>query len=65
MNLGKAAGPFEVAMELIKTTGERGEEWVLEMTHKIVEEMKIPKGWKKSEPMLIYKTNSDVKTIGE
>lgn len=35
------------------------------MTHKIVEEMKIPKGWKKCEPMLIYKTNSDVKTIGE
>lgn len=26
MNLGKAAGPFEVAMELIKTMGERGEE---------------------------------------
>lgn len=60
MKSGKAAESSEVAMDLIKAMGRRGVEWTLELAQKIIEEMKMPDGWKKSELVTIYKNKGAV-----
>ena len=60
MKSGKAAGPSEVVIELIKAMGANGENWTLELAKRIIEEMKIPDDWKKCELVTIYENKGDI-----
>lgn len=61
MNLGETAGPTEAAIELIKAQTEKR---VIEIARKIVEDMKMPEDWKKSEIITMSKNKGDVCKCG-
>lgn len=42
MKKGKAGGPLEVSMELVKALAKEGEEWVLDLLRKVWEKERIP-----------------------
>lgn len=56
MDLGITAGPTEAAIELMKA---QAEERVIEIARKIVEDMKMPENWKKSEIITMSKNKGD------
>ena len=40
--------------------GANGENWTLELAKRIIEEIKIPDDWKKSELVTIYESKGDI-----
>ena len=61
---GKATGPSEVASDILKCAGEAGVRWVTDLGHAIVREGVIPKDWRKSWMLSIYKGKRDVLDCG-
>jgi hypothetical protein len=53
---GKATGPSEVASDMLKCAGEAGVRWVTDLCNAIVREGVIPKDWKKTWMLSIYKS---------
>jgi len=55
---GKAAGPSGVVAEMLKASGEKGEQWVTDICNKVVMEGCIPENWTKSWMVNVYKGNA-------
>ena len=54
MKTGKSLGPCGISVELIKYSGDRLRERILNSTDRVVRSCKIPNGWKTSHISLIY-----------
>ena len=63
---GKATGPLEVASDMLKCSGEAGVRWIIiiDLCNVIVRDGLIPKGWRKSWMLSIYKGKGDVLNCG-
>jgi len=60
MKNGKAVGPDNLPIEVWKCLGEEGITFLCEMLNKICEEERIPKAWRKSTLIPIYKNKGDI-----
>ena len=61
---GKATGPSEVASEMLKCSGDAGVRWVTDLCNVIIRDGVIPKDWRKSWMLSIYKGKGDVLDCG-
>ena len=57
---GQATGPSKVATDMLKCSGEAGVRWVTDLCNTIVREGVIPRDWRKSWMLSIYKGKGDV-----
>lgn len=64
MKCGKAAGPSEVSIDLLKALGEEGEAWLLELLQKVLTEGRMPDDWQKSSIFTLYKNKGDILDCG-
>ena len=55
MKTGKASGPSEVSIELIKALGKEGEEYMSSLLKEIWENEEMPDEWRKSVIVPIFK----------
>jgi len=56
MKRHKASGLSGLVAEMIQTTGDIGTQWILDLCNGIVKEGCIPKDWKSSVVLPIYKS---------
>ena len=61
---GKAAGPDNLPVEVWKSLGRTGENFLKEALNKITDEEKIPGIWRKSILIPIYKNKRDIMNCG-
>ena len=64
MKKGKAPGPSEFQIDMIKILAAEGEEWMLELLRAIWEEEVMPKDWEESLMVSIFKQKGDVMECG-
>ena len=64
MKNGKAPGPSEFQIEMIKLLGAEGEEWMLELLRAIFEEEVMPADWEESQMVHIFKQKGDILECG-
>ena len=56
---GKAPGPTIVVAEMLKAAGDEGVQWMTDLCNPIISKGKIPKDWKKSWMVRVYKGKGD------
>ena len=65
MKIGKATGPSDVSVELIKSLGKDGEEYMWALLKEIWENEVLPEDWRKSVIVPIFKQKGDVLECGK
>jgi len=56
---GKASGPTEVVVEMIRAAGEQGVKWMTDICNEVVRSGKVPEDWKSSFLVPVYKGKGD------
>ena len=64
MKVGKAAGPSEIAVEMLKAAGNKGVNIMTKICNHVVREGAMPKEWELSTLIPIYKGKSDLMECG-
>ena len=64
MKSGKAAGPSGVTADLLKVCGEDGVKRLTEVANGLLDGMRLPESWRKSDLIPIYKGKGDAKSCG-
>ena len=64
MKNGKAPGPSDFQIEMIKLLGVDGEEWMTELLRAIWEEEAMPRDWEESLMIYIFKQKGDIMECG-
>ncbi|XP_064097343.1 uncharacterized protein LOC135208761 [Macrobrachium nipponense] len=62
---GKAPGPSEFQIEMIKLLGTEGEKWMLDLFKAVGEEEVMPRDWEESLMVFIHKQKGDVMDYGD
>ena len=57
---GKAEGPDQIPVEVWKCLGEEGLEWLTELFNVIFRTAKMPKEWRVSTVIPLYKNKGDI-----
>ncbi|KAL5135334.1 putative RNA-directed DNA polymerase from transposon BS [Glycine soja] len=60
MSNGKAVGPDNIPIEVWKTLGNRGLEWLTKLFNEIMRSKRMPKEWRRSTLVPIYKNRGDI-----
>ncbi|KAL5131500.1 LINE-1 retrotransposable element ORF2 protein [Glycine soja] len=60
MSNGKAVGPDNIPIEVWKTLGDRGLEWLTELFNEIMRSKRMPEEWRRSTLVSIYKNKGDI-----
>ena len=60
MKNGKAPGPSEFQVEMLKLLEAEGEKWILTLLRSIFEEEKMPRDWEESQMVHIFKQKGDI-----
>ncbi|KAH1218442.1 LINE-1 retrotransposable element ORF2 protein [Glycine max] len=60
MSNGKAVGPDNIPIEVWKTLGDRGLEWLTELFNEIMRSKRMPEEWRRSTLVPIYKNKGDI-----
>ena len=60
MKVGKAVDPDGIPMEIWKTLGGEGLDWLMDLFNVIFETATMPQDWRRSTIILLYKNNGDV-----
>ena len=60
MKVGKAVGTYGIPMENRKSLGEKGIGWVADFFNVILKTAKMPKEWRHSTIIPLYKNKGDV-----
>ncbi|KAH1220391.1 LINE-1 retrotransposable element ORF2 protein [Glycine max] len=60
MSNGKAVGPDNIPIEVWKTLGDRGLEWLTKLFNEIMRSKRMPEEWRRSTLVLIYKNKGDI-----
>ncbi|RZB91510.1 Carbon catabolite repressor protein 4-like 2 isoform B [Glycine soja] len=60
MSNGKAVGPDNIPIEVWKTLGDRGLEWLTELFNEIMRSKHMPEEWRRSTLVPIYKNKGDI-----
>ena len=64
MNVGKAAGPSEIVVEMLKAAGNKGVKIMTKICNHVVREGAMPKEWELSTLVPIYKGMDDPMECG-
>ncbi|KAH1238660.1 LINE-1 retrotransposable element ORF2 protein [Glycine max] len=57
---GKAVGPDNIPIEVWKTLGDRGLEWLTKLFNEIMRSKRMPEEWRRSMLVPIYKNKGDI-----
>ncbi|KAH1211080.1 LINE-1 retrotransposable element ORF2 protein [Glycine max] len=57
---GKAVGPDNIPIEVWKTLGDRGLEWLTKLFNEIMRSKRMPEEWRRSTLVPIYKNKGDI-----
>jgi len=57
---GKAEGPDQIPVEVLKYLGEKGLEWLIELFNIIFTTAKMPREWRSSTVIPLYKNKGDI-----
>ncbi|KAL5131607.1 putative RNA-directed DNA polymerase from transposon BS [Glycine soja] len=60
MSNGKAVGPDNIPIEVWKTLGDRGLEWLTKLFNEIMRSKRMPEEWRRSTLVPIYKNKGDI-----
>ena len=60
----KSPGPSGVAAEMLKTSGEAGIQWVMDICNAVVKDGVVPEDWKRSLMVSVYKGKGDALECG-
>ncbi|KAL5176375.1 LINE-1 retrotransposable element ORF2 protein [Glycine soja] len=60
MSNDKAVGPDNIPIEVWKTLGDRGLEWLTELFNEIMRSKRMPEEWRRSTLVPIYKNKGDI-----
>ena len=60
MKNGKASGPSDFQIEIIKVLGSKGEEWMLPFMRAICEEEVLSRDWEESQMVYLFKQKGDI-----
>ncbi|KAL5157229.1 Secretory carrier-associated membrane protein 3 [Glycine soja] len=60
MSNGKAVGPDNIPIEVWKTFGDRGLEWLTKLFNEIMRSKRMPEKWRRSTLVPIYKNKGDI-----
>ncbi|RZB79100.1 DnaJ-like subfamily C member 7 isoform B [Glycine soja] len=60
MSNGKAVGPDNIPIEVWKTLGDRGFEWLTKLFNEIMRSKRMPEEWRRSTLVPIYKNKGDI-----
>ncbi|KAL5157576.1 Craniofacial development protein 2 [Glycine soja] len=60
MSNGKAVGPDNIPIEVWKTLGDRGLEWLTKLFNEIMRSKRMPEKWRRSTLVPIYKNKGDI-----
>ncbi|RZB98883.1 LINE-1 retrotransposable element ORF2 protein [Glycine soja] len=60
MSNGKAVGPDNIPIEVWKTLGDRGLEWLTKLFNEIMRSKRMPEEWRRSMLVPIYKNKGDI-----
>ena len=60
MTNGKVEGPDQILVEVWKCLGEEGLKWLAELFNVILKTAKIPREWRSSTVMPLYKNKVDI-----
>ena len=64
MKAGKAAGPSGIVVEMLKSAGSKGIEYLRELIIAVVKNGKIPEDWEMSYILNLYKGKGDALNRG-
>ncbi|QHN83560.1 LINE-1 retrotransposable element ORF2 protein [Arachis hypogaea] len=64
MKIGRAVGPDNVPIEVWKSLGEKGINWLTKLFNEILRSKKMPDEWRKSTLVPIYKNKGDIQSCG-
>ena len=61
---GKASGPTEVVIEMIRAADKQGVKWMTEICNEVIRSGKVPEDWKLSSLVPVYKGKGDPMQCG-